>query len=68
MDIERHLNNEPVIARPPSAGYRFYKAWQRNKLAFAAGGAVAVALLLGIVGSGWQAIEANLDGREGGQD
>src|SRR5206468_7608287 len=22
-DIERHLNNEPVVARPPSAAYRF---------------------------------------------
>src|SRR3989441_9990702 len=58
-DLRRHLNNEPVIARPHSAGYRFYKAWQRNKLAFAAGGSVAAALLLGVVASSWQAIEAN---------
>ena len=58
-DLKRHLNNEPVIARPPSAGYRFYKAWQRHKLAFVAGGSVAVALLAGIVASSWQALEAN---------
>src|SRR5215472_5549243 len=24
-DIQRHLNNEPVVARPPSTGYRFQK-------------------------------------------
>ena len=36
-DLKRHLNNEPVIARPPSAAYRFQKALRRNKLVFAAG-------------------------------
>src|SRR5207249_3733580 len=25
-DLRRHLNNEPVVARPPSAAYRFQKA------------------------------------------
>ena len=33
MDIQRHLNNEPVVARPPSAAYRFQKLVRRNKLA-----------------------------------
>ena len=37
-DIQRHLDNEPVVARPPSAAYRFQKLVRRNKLAFAAGG------------------------------
>jgi len=23
MDLQRHLSNEPVLARPPSAAYRF---------------------------------------------
>ena len=46
-DIQRHLANEPVVARPPSAAYRFQKAWQRNKLVFTAGTAVAVALVAG---------------------
>src|SRR5207248_8550850 len=41
-EIERFLNNEPVTARPPSAAYRFQKLVRRNKLAFAAGAAVAV--------------------------
>ena len=29
-------NNEPVVARPPSAAYRFQKLVRRNKLAFTA--------------------------------
>jgi tetratricopeptide (TPR) repeat protein len=52
-DIQRHLNNEPITARPPSAAYRFRKAVRRNKLAFGAAAAVALALLLGIIATGW---------------
>src|SRR5467141_101691 len=48
MDIQRHLGDEPVIARPPSTAYRFQKLVRRNKLAFAAAGAVGVVLLSGI--------------------
>jgi serine/threonine protein kinase/tetratricopeptide (TPR) repeat protein len=50
-DIRRHLSNEPVVARPPSAAYRFQKAWRRNKLAYTAGMAVALALVIGLVAS-----------------
>ena len=31
FDIQRHLNNEPVVARPPSNLYRFQKLVRRNK-------------------------------------
>lgn len=48
-DIQRHLSNEPVLARPASALYRFQKAFCRNRLAFAAGGAVALSLLTGLI-------------------
>ncbi len=57
-DLKRHLNNEPVVARPPSAVYRFQKAWKRNKLGFVAATAVVAALLtgLGLATTGlWQA-------------
>jgi WD40 repeat protein/serine/threonine protein kinase len=64
MDIKRHLNNDTVVARPPSSTYRFQKAFRRNKLAFAAAGAVAMALLLGIVTSTWQAVRATHAERE----
>jgi WD40 repeat protein/serine/threonine protein kinase len=57
-DIKRHLNNDPIVARPPSSAYRFQKLVRRNKLAFAAAGAVAAALLLGIIVSTSQAIRA----------
>ncbi len=48
MDIHRYLASEPVIARPPSRIYRFQKLVRRNKILFAAGAAVAVALIVGL--------------------
>jgi len=47
-DLKRHLDNEPVMARPPSTAYRLQKAFRRNKVAFSAGLAVAAALLLAL--------------------
>jgi WD40 repeat protein/serine/threonine protein kinase len=63
-DLKRHLNNETVVARPPSSAYRFQKLVRRNKLAFAAGVAIAAALLLGIIASTSQAIRATHAKRE----
>jgi serine/threonine protein kinase/WD40 repeat protein len=48
MDIERHLSNEPVLARPPSNLYLFQKLVRRNKLVFAAGVVIATLLILGL--------------------
>jgi serine/threonine protein kinase len=56
-DIQRHLRNEPVVARPPSAVYKLQKAIRRNKAAFAAGAAVTMALVIGLGFSTWQSIE-----------
>src|SRR5437016_7751280 len=56
-DIQRHLNNEPVVACPPSNLYRFQKLVRRNKLAFAASAGIAVALLIGLAVALWQSIE-----------
>ena len=64
FDLKRHLNNEPVLARPPTATYKFQKAIRRNKVAFTAGVAVAAALLLGIVASTWQSVRATRAKRE----
>ena len=50
-DIQRHLNDEPVMAGQPSQSYRMKKFIRRHKLAVAAASAVTVALLLGIVGT-----------------
>ena len=53
MDIGRHLNNEPVVARPPSRTYRLKKLVRRNKGVCAAVGAVALALIAGFAVSTW---------------
>jgi eukaryotic-like serine/threonine-protein kinase len=53
MDLQRYLSNEPVSARPPSRLYRFQKLVRRNRVVFAAGGAVAAALVLGTGMSTW---------------
>jgi eukaryotic-like serine/threonine-protein kinase len=53
MDIQRYLGSEPVVARPPSRLYRFQKLVRRNKVVFAAVGAVAAALIIGLGTSTW---------------
>ncbi len=58
MDIEHHLNGEPVLARPPSRLYRFQKLVRRNRGIFAGVTAVAAVLVLGVFVSTWQAIRA----------
>lgn len=58
MEIERYLNNELITARPPSRLYRFQKMIRRNTLAFVATAGIALALILGIAISLWQAIRA----------
>jgi WD40 repeat protein/serine/threonine protein kinase len=57
-DIERHLNNEPVLAGRPGAFYRFQKLVRRNRGVFAAVAVVAAVLVLGALVSTWQAIRA----------
>ena len=47
MDLKRHLNSEPVVARPPGRAYRLGKFVRRNKLVVTAGTAVFLALALG---------------------
>ena len=53
LDIQRHVNHEPVMARPPSRFYRLEKLVRRNRGVFAAGGAVAAALVIGLGASTW---------------
>ncbi|MHC4521335.1 MAG: serine/threonine protein kinase, partial [Planctomycetota bacterium] len=36
LDVARHLNNEPITARPPTVVYRLRKAWRRNKVVWTA--------------------------------
>ena len=57
-DIQRHLNNEPVVARPPSRLYEFQKTVRRHKFGFAAAAAVIVVLAAGVVASTVEVIRA----------
>jgi WD40 repeat protein/serine/threonine protein kinase len=66
-DLQRHLNNEPVLARPPSRFYEFQKTARRHKVGFAAAAVVIIALAaglsfaaLGLVQARHQADYANL--------
>lgn len=60
LDVQRYLNNEPVSATPPTAGYRFRKFARRNRIALR----VAALLLLATLLSTWQAIRASQGQRE----
>jgi hypothetical protein len=53
MDIQRHLSCEPVSAHPRSGFYQFKKLVRRNRVVFATGGIVAVALVIGLGTSTW---------------
>ena len=64
MDVQRHLKDEPVVARPPGNLYRFQKMVRRNKGAFAAGTTIAAALLIGVVVSTTEAIRVTRATRE----
>jgi serine/threonine protein kinase/WD40 repeat protein len=48
-DLERYLADEPVLACPPSAGYRLRKFARRHKAAVTAAALTAAALVLGLV-------------------
>ena len=50
-DVGRHLADEPVVASPPSARYRWGKFLRRNKAVVIAGALAVLALILGTVGT-----------------
>jgi serine/threonine protein kinase len=58
MDVQRYLNNEPVVARPPGRLYRLQKLVRRNRIVFAAGAVVALALIAGLGTSTWMFFKA----------
>jgi eukaryotic-like serine/threonine-protein kinase len=57
-DIERHLNNEAVLAVPPSAAYRAREFARRYRMALATAGAFLLVLLAAAGISVWQSIRA----------
>jgi serine/threonine protein kinase/WD40 repeat protein len=63
-DVERHLRNEPVLARPPSRLYEFQKTLRRHWIGFAATATVLVALAIGTLVSTLEAVRARRAERE----
>ena len=60
VDLQRYLDGEPILARPPSTAYRVRKFIRRNKPVVA----VAAVLVLAAVTSSWQAFRATRAERE----
>jgi WD40 repeat protein/serine/threonine protein kinase len=58
LDLQRHLADETISARPPTARYLLSKLIRRHRVAFAAGTAIAASLVIGIAASVWQAVRA----------
>ena len=48
MDVQRYLGSEVVMARPPSAFYKYRKLVARNKLLFGALGLIILLLIAGL--------------------
>jgi WD40 repeat protein len=57
-DLQRYLNQEPVLARPQSTAYRLSKALRRHRTGFAAAAAILLAVFAGSTVSVWQALRA----------
>ena len=53
MDLQRHLDSETILARPPDRLDRWRRVVRRHKLAAAAAGAVTLSLLAGLGVSTW---------------
>ena len=59
LDLLRHLNHEPVLARTPSLSYRARKFARRHRAGVAAGAVATIALATGMAGTAMGLLEAN---------
>jgi eukaryotic-like serine/threonine-protein kinase len=57
-DVRRYLADEPVLACPPSAGYRLRKFARRNRAAVTTACLVVLALAGGLAGTTWGLLRA----------
>jgi eukaryotic-like serine/threonine-protein kinase len=58
LDVGRHLNDEAVLAGPPSGLYRARKLFRRHRVSVLAASAVVVALIAGVIGTSWALLRA----------
>jgi hypothetical protein len=69
LDVQRYLAGEPVLAVPPSAGYRLRKFVRKNRGPLSVAAAFLLLLTVSAIASTWQAIRATVaeraaDGRK----
>ena len=67
-DIGRYLRDEPIVARPASAGYQLRKFARRNQGLMAGAVAGLSALLIGLGAATWQTARARQAGQEALQE
>jgi len=60
-DVERYRRLQPVVARPASRAYLLNRFVQRNPVVVGLGGVAVLLLIVGLVGTGWQARIAGLE-------
>jgi serine/threonine protein kinase/tetratricopeptide (TPR) repeat protein/WD40 repeat protein len=60
-DIERYLQDEPVLACPPSTAYRFRKFLRRNRRQVIAASLILLAVMAGIAGTSAGLMQAALE-------
>ena len=60
-DLRRFLDDQPILARPPSVAYRLAKFARRNKVLVAGVAAVFLALVAGLIGTGVGLARANAE-------
>jgi len=58
-DIQRHLQDEPVLAGRPSSVYRVQKFIKRNKVLVTSASVIVTVLIMATVVSLWQMVRAN---------
>ncbi len=67
LDLGRYLRNEPVLARPDSAGYRLRKFVRRHRRSVLFAAVVGMTLMAGFVATLVQAHRANFERRRAGE-
>lgn len=60
-DVRRYLNGEPVVARPPSIGYKLTTFIRKNRLLVGSAALATSLLVLGLIGTTWFALKSNLE-------
>ncbi|HEY1810571.1 MAG TPA: serine/threonine-protein kinase [Acidobacteriaceae bacterium] len=67
-DIRHYLHDEPIVARPASTTYQLWKFARRHKALVGGIAAVFAVLVLGVVVSTWEAVQARRSQRKAEQE